>query len=96
MEFEFPSLEFPWLMQPNLWITVWDPDKVIDIWRWSIYGGGRLERFLCPEYQYLGAEHNEVRYLYYIIYIELYSFCVCNISHIYILYIIMHCTSEAQ
>ena len=30
-----------------VWTIVWDPKKAIDIRRWSVGGGGRLERFYC-------------------------------------------------
>ena len=30
-----------------MWAIVWDQNKVIDIGEWSVYGGGRLERFNC-------------------------------------------------
>ena len=29
----------------KLWAILWDPNKAIDIRRWMIYVGGRLERF---------------------------------------------------
>ena len=28
-------------------MIIWDPNKAIDIGRWSTCGGGRLERFYC-------------------------------------------------
>ena len=30
----------------SLWLIVWDRNKAIDIAKWSICGGGRLERFV--------------------------------------------------
>ena len=29
----------------SLWVIVWDPNNTIDVGRWSICGGGQLERF---------------------------------------------------
>ena len=31
----------------SLSVIVWEPNKAIDIGKWSIFGGGRLERFYC-------------------------------------------------
>ena len=32
---------------------VWDPNEVIDIGKWSICGGGRLEVLLCTYSKYI-------------------------------------------
>ena len=34
-----------------LWVIVWNPNKAIDIGRWSICGESRLERFHCIYYK---------------------------------------------
>ena len=31
----------------SLWVTIWDPNKVIDIGRWSMCRGGQIEKFYC-------------------------------------------------
>ena len=27
--------------------TIWEPNKIVDIWEWSTCGGGRLKRLCC-------------------------------------------------
>ena len=29
-----------------VWASVWDTNKAIDIWEWSICGGGKLKRYI--------------------------------------------------
>ena len=30
-----------------VWAIIWDQNKAIDIWEWSVTRGGRLGRFYC-------------------------------------------------
>ena len=38
---------------------VWDPNKAIDIRRWSICGGGRLERLYCTHIYGCSGEYRD-------------------------------------
>ena len=59
-------------------MIVSDPTEAISIWRWSIYGGGRLEKFYCiccymyPIYIYLYIYWIWAIYIGYIYWIYIY------------------------
>ena len=49
-----PFRELAYILNGVTLVTIWDPNKVVNIWEQSIWVGGRLDRFYStPIYIYI-------------------------------------------